>query len=57
MKQNISPKSASLLHLLLSLLLIYERDKVKYLTTAVSAICLMVFMITMIIATLFAQFV
>jgi len=31
MKQNISPESASLLHLLLSRRLMYERDKVKYL--------------------------
>jgi len=34
-----------------------ERGKVKYLKTAVSSICLMVFMMTMLIATLFAQFV
>jgi len=57
MKQNISPESVSLLHLLQSRLFMYERDEVKYFKTAVSAICLMVFMMTMIIATLFAQFV
>ena len=55
MKQNISPESVSLLHLFLSRLLMYERDKVKYLKTAVSAICLMLFTMTMITATLIAQ--